>query len=475
MVEFSQPNTHKVFHVGHLRNVAVGDALQRVHRARGHDVVAANYYGDFGIDVAKCLWDLDAHPDEEPPATDRCTWLGKKYVTANDRIAAAGEGTPERAAIMARLKEILELIKAGDERFASLYRTTRAWCLEEFAEVYRWLGVHFDTEFFESEVEEPAQRIVDEYLAKGVFVPSQGAVICDLEEEGLGAALVRKTDGTSLYLTWDLYLAQVKFDEHDVQRSLYVVGSEQSHHFRQLFATLKRMGYERADDCRHVPYELVMLPAGKMSSRKGNVVYLSDLRRSITDAIESKMRGGAEDEAGGGSVDRASWSAERWADTVHKVAVACLRYGMLKSSNTTRVIFDVEDWTNLTGDSGAYLLYSLARISGILRRADAPPPDVLAAAAAACAELGEPAERMLLGHLLLYPRTLEAVERTCDPSLLATWLYDGAKLFSRFYHDCPVLKASPPVRAARLGLVTATRAVMGRGLRAIGIEPVDEM
>ena len=188
------------------------------------------------------------------------------------------------------------------------------------------------------------------------------------------------------------------------------------------------------------------------------------------------MRGGdVNDEAGGGSVDRSGWSDEQWSDTVHKLAVACLRYGMLRTSNTTRVVFDLEEWTNLTGNSGAYLLYSLARISGILRKAAAPAPSALATAAVDCTTFGEPAERMLLGHLQLYGRTLEAVERTLDPSLLATWLFDGAKLFSRFYHDCPVLKATPGVREARLGLVLATREVMTRGLRAIGIEPVEEM
>ena len=469
MIEFSQPNTHKVFHVGHLRNVAVGDALQRVHRVRGHDVVAANYYGDFGIDVAKCLWGLSQRANAAPPERDRCTWLGRIYVEANQRLTEAETNDPEEhRRILGELRTILERILAGDPELSELYRQTRRWCLDEFAEIYAWLDVHFDHDFFESELDEAAQALVDRFLEAGTFVPSQGAVICDLEQEGLGAALVRKSDGTSLYLTWDLYLAQVKFERFEVERSLYVVGSEQSHHFRQLFATLARMGYERAADCRHVPYELVMLPEGKMSSRKGNVVYFEDLRESITAAVEEKMREG-------GGADRSDWSEEKWAQTVHRVTLACLRYGMLQVTNTTRVVFDREAWTNLQGNSGAYLLYSLARISGIVRRAEAPGPQELATAAGQAADFGAEAERMLLGHLLLYPRTLAAVERSCDPSLLAGYLYEGAKLFSRFYHDCPVLQAPSPLREARLGLVLATREVLGRGFRAIGLEPVEEM
>ncbi len=470
MIEFSQPNTHKVFHVGHLRNVAVGDALTRIHRARGHEVVAANYYGDFGIDVAKCLWGLEEIEHRDPPDSDRCTWLGKVYAAANDALKEAKENAPEEhTRIMARLREILALITAGDPQLAGLYQRTRQWCLDEFAAIYEWLDVHFDHDFFESDLEEAGQKIVDEYLEKGVFVPSQGAIICDLEEEGLGAALVRKTDGTSLYLTWDLHLARVKFDDFGIERSLYVVGSEQSHHFRQLFATLKRMGYERAADCRHVPYELVMLPEGKMSSRAGNVIYFEDLKRGITDAVDEQMR------ASDGGADRSGWTREQWNETVHKVTLACLRYGMLQVTNTTRVVFDMKAWTNVLGDSGAYLLYSLARISGIFRKAGDVDTPSLAGAAAESSDFGAEAERMLLNHLLLYPRTLAAVVRTCEPSLMATYVYDGAKLFSRFYHDCPVLQAEEPLREARLGLVLAAREVLGRGLRAIGIEPVEEM
>ncbi|MEZ5977286.1 MAG: arginine--tRNA ligase [Planctomycetota bacterium] len=469
MVEFSQPNTHKVFHVGHLRNVAVGDALQRVFRARGHEVVAANYYGDFGVDVAKCLWWLKHRDVGDPPAEERGAWLGKAYASTTAHLAELeANDRPAFEALHTELREILEKIKSGEPGYADLYEETRQWCLDEFAEVYRWLDVRFDTDFYESELEEPGQAIVDEYLERGVFEHSQGAIVCMLDDYDLGPALVRKSDGTSLYLTWDLVLARRKFDEFGVERSLYVVGSEQTYHFKQLFATLERMGYERAKDCRHVAYELVMLPEGKMSSRKGKVIPFFELRRVLREAIETKMR---EDERD----TRSGWSEEKWSETVDRVAVACLRYGMLQVANTTRVIFDVDAWTNLEGESGAYLLYSLARISGIFRRADGAAALDLAAAARAESGFGELAERALLGHLLRYPRVLAQVESTCDPSHLANWLFDGAKTFSRFYHDCPVLKAEPALRDARLALVRATEQVMSAGLRTLGVEPVDAM
>ncbi|MCA9573426.1 MAG: arginine--tRNA ligase, partial [Myxococcales bacterium] len=227
--------------------------------------------------------------------------------------------------------------------------------------------VRFDHDFFESQVEHEGQAIVDEQLLKGVFVESQGAIICDLTEEGLGACLVRKGDGASLYMTWDLALARRKFDDFDVERSMYVVGSEQRHHFQQLFATLARMGYERAKDCRHVAYELVMLPSGKMSSRKGTAIPLHVLWDTVRDAIRTRMESEGRDE-------RAGWDATRWNETVERVVVACLKYGMLHVTNNRRVVFDVEAWTNPEGDTGAYLLYALARIAGIQRKAEGPVP-----------------------------------------------------------------------------------------------------
>jgi arginyl-tRNA synthetase len=476
MVEFSQPNTHKVFHVGHLRNVCVGDALQRIFRARGHDVVAANYYGDFGIDVAKCLWWLtrenSSAPLAEAPPTDRGAWLGRAYANTTAHIEALEKDKEANGgqiqALFARLKGILEAIKAGDQNLQPLYALTRQWCLDEFAEVYGWLGVHFDTDFFESELEEPGQRIVDEFLERGVFELSQGAIICNLEAQKLGPALVRKTDGTSLYLTWDLVLARRKFDEFKVERSLYVVGAEQTYHFQQLFATLGRMGYERAKDCRHVAYELVMLPDGKMSSRKGRVITFDQVRGLLAQAIRERMQSG--DQA-----TRADWSQAQWDETIHRVAVACLRYGMLRVTNTTRVIFDIDTWTNLEGETGAYLLYSLARIAGIFRKGGQPDSQQLLAGLAHAAEFGAPAERELLAHLLRYGEVLALVERSLDPSHLASWLYDGAKVFSRFYHDCPVLKAEEPLRSARLALCRASELVLSHGLRALGIEPVEQM
>ncbi|MEZ6006594.1 MAG: arginine--tRNA ligase [Planctomycetota bacterium] len=473
MIEFSQPNTHKLFHVGHLRNVVLGDALVRAFRARGHDVVAANYYGDFGIDVAKCLWWIRTHPEETVPVEHRIAWLGSCYVRATQLVAELEASDPEKATTTkASIREVLRGMEEGDPDIRALYEETRQWCLDGFQAIYDQLDVRFDHDFFESQVEHEGQAIVDEQLAKGVFVESQGAIICDLTEEGLGACLVRKGDGASLYMTWDLALARRKFDDFDVERSMYVVGSEQRHHFQQLFATLARMGYERAKDCRHVAYELVMLPSGKMSSRKGTAIPLHVLWDTVRDAIRTRMESEGRDE-------RAGWDATRWNETVERVVVACLKYGMLHVTNNRRVVFDVEAWTNPEGDTGAYLLYALARIAGIQRKAEGPVPTLADGVKDGGSSEGEvfghETERALLGHLLTWPDVLARMESTCEPAVVATFLFDATKLFSRFYAACPILKAPEPLRTARLQLVNATEAVLRRGFEVLGLPVVDAM
>ncbi len=473
MIEFSQPNTHKPFHVGHLRNLVLGDALVRAFRARGHDVVAANYYGDFGIDVAKCLWWIRTHPEESPPADHRIAWLGSCYVRATARVDELEAADPVvAAATKSAIRDVLRGMEEGDPAIRALYEETRRWCLDGFRAIYDSLGVTFDHDFFESEVEREGQALVDEYLKRGVFVESRGAIICDLESEGLGANLVRKGDGASLYMTWDLALARRKFEDFGVEKSLYVVGSEQRHHFQQLFATLRRMGYERAVDCRHVAYELVMLPTGKMSSRKGSAIPLHVLWDTVRDAIRKRMEGEGREE-------RAAWDAATWDDTVERVVVACLKYGMLHVTNNRRVVFDVDAWTNPEGDTGAYLLYALARVAGLQRKAEAPIPALADGVAARSGStdvgFGHETERALLGHLLTYPDVLARMEASCEPAVLAAFLFDATKFFSRFYAACPVLRAPEPLRSARWQLVNATEAVLRRGFDVLGLPVVRVM
>ena len=343
----------------------------------------------------------------------------------------------------------------------ALYKQTRQWCLDDFKVVYDWLGVQFQHEFFESDMEAPANLVVDDYLARGIFEESEGATVCHLGPKIKTPAMVRKSDGTSLYMTWDLALASAKFDAYNIERSLYVVGTEQKFHFQQLFATLAKMGYERAQDCRHVAYELVMLPEGKMSSRNGTAIPLNTLQQSVCDVIAARL------------VDGDRVAVQDRDETIRRIAVACLKYGMLRVGNTKRVIFNLEDWVNPEGDTGAYLLYSVARIAGLFRKAGA---DVdLSSGITTGGEFGEEAERALLGHLLRYPQAVSRAAEACDPSIMATFVYECSRLFTRFFSLCPILKSEGELKHARLVLCRSTERVLSQGLSLLGIETVDTM
>jgi arginyl-tRNA synthetase len=456
MVEHSQPNTHKTFHVGHLRNVCIGDCLVRVLRHNGHDVIAANYIGDTGAHVAKWIWYM-LESGETLPEHDRVAWIGRLYEEATATIEEAPDGERER--LKKRVAEVQRRLEGGDEELTQVWRWTREVCLAEFSRIYEWLGVEFDTVFYESEVEQTGKEVVERNLERGVFERSEGAVIADLEDRDLGAFLVLKSDGSTLYSTKDLALATRKFDEWSIQDSCYVVASEQSYYFRQLFATLELMGYENARDCRHVSYELVVLPSGKMSSRRGNVVPFDELKGRIVARVVDDYMGGHE-----------GWSAEHRRETAERIAVAALKYGMLSQDNNKTVVFDLDRWLEVEGDTGVYLLYSYVRMAGIFRKAGGHEP-----AAADGSRLTHETERELVTRLYGYHAVMRGVERSLDPSRLAHYLRDLAKAFSRFYHACPVISEDRELMDARLALVSCVQRVMCRGLELMGIETVEEM
>ncbi|MEC9296449.1 MAG: arginine--tRNA ligase, partial [SAR324 cluster bacterium] len=279
MIEYSQPNTHKGFHVGHMRNVALGDSLTRIYKYNGYDVVGVNYIGDVGAHIAKCLWYFRNHNTETPPQHFRGEWLGELYSQAVKKLDDA-EGE-EKIKFQQEVSHILQKLEAKDKAFTEEWEMTREWSMQDFHEIYEWLDVNFDHIFYESEVDEEGRKIVIEGEEKGTFERSEGAIGVNLEAEDLGFFMLLKSDGNTLYATKDLALAQRKFDKFGVKRSIYVVGAEQTLHFKQVFATLKRMGYSQVDRCFHLPYALVVLPEGKMSSRAGNIFLFSQLRKEI--------------------------------------------------------------------------------------------------------------------------------------------------------------------------------------------------
>jgi len=478
MVEFSQPNTHKAFHVGHMRNLCLGDSLVRLLRAAGDDVVAANYLGDVGAHIAKCLWwYLDRLHDRTPPADRRGEWLGELYAAASNQLEAwedqAQGGDVAAAAQLqqakARTSEILHRLEAREPEIMAVWRETREWSLEEFAEIYKWCDVGFDRVFFESEVDEPGLKLVEEFLDKGVFVVSNGAVgVVNDEVKHMPFFMLRKQDGTSLYSTKDLALARLKFEEYRIDRSVYVVDVRQSDHFRHVFLTLKKMGFYQAERCQHVPYEMVELPDGPMAGRKGNIVLFRSLRQRMTEHLRKTWFYQHED----------TWSAAELAAAEHQVALGAIKYGMLNRDVNQKIVFDFDAWLNLNGNSGPYLQYTGARAGSILRECGeigkTLDPEVLASETvlrSVTASLQAPQERELVLALDGLPQALQAAAEQLRPSVVCTYVFELCRTFNRFYNadDCRVKPSEGPLLQARLLLVHAFVHALRSALGVLGM------
>ncbi|MEM7155975.1 MAG: arginine--tRNA ligase [Myxococcota bacterium] len=486
MVEYSQPNTHKAFHVGHMRNVCLGDAIVRLLRADGYDVVAANYLGDVGAHIAKCLWwflDVLTEEQRQPPTVARGEWLGEFYSAANNQLeswaeqAKAGDADAEAklTAARARTTEILQRLEARDPELIAIWERTRQWSLDDFDEIYAWTGVKFDRIFFESEVDEPGLALVEEFFQKGVFVESEGAVgIFNEEVKHMPFFMLRKRDGTSLYSTKDLALARLKFDEHRIDRSIYVVDVRQSDHFRHVFLTLKKMGFAQAELCEHVPYEMVELPSGPMSGRKGTIILFRMLRERMTAHITQTY---LED-------FRGDWSDEEIAETARQLALGAIKFGMLTRDVNQKIVFDMEAWMSVEGDTGPYLQYSAARLGSIIRKAaatgqtfDAAMLGDAARMQAAGAALVQPQERQLLLELAELGPQVHRAAAGLRPSVLCTYLLSLAKAINRFAtsKNCRVLGSEGALLDGRLLLVTAAHEGLRWGLSVLGIEAPTRM
>ena len=459
MIEYSQPNTHKSFHVGHIRNVALGDCLWRIFDYCGYPVVPVNYIGDEGAHIAKCIWYIQKN-ELRPPAVDKGDWLGDMYAKSTMVLEDA---TPEqKQQYEAEISQVLRGIETKSGPTFEFWQQSKEWSLEVFNAIYEWIGARFDHVFAESDVSEQSQKIVDEYLARGILVASDGAIGLDLKEEKLGFVILRKKDGNTLYATKDLALAKLKFEKYAIERSIYVVGSEQQLHFRQIFKTLERMGFSQAQKCYHLSYGLVVLPEGKMSSRAGNIVPFSHLKDELQTELGKQLK-----------KYEGEWSTEEIAATNHKLAVGAIRYGMLCSDPAKDVVFEMSNWLSFDGDTGPYLMYSYARTQSILRKAVErgllPQTEHLSL-------LVEEEEGEILSYLLGFNDLVEQTCSTYKPSTLCHYLFDMCKAYNRFHIRIQVLRAaSPELVGARLALLAAFCSVLRQGLALLGITPPERM
>ncbi|MDX9863337.1 MAG: arginine--tRNA ligase [Anaerolineaceae bacterium] len=459
MVEFSQPNTHKAFHVGHLRNVILGDAVCNLLEGGGNTVVRTNYIGDIGLHVIKWLWNYLENHDGEVPGDEKIRWMGDIYSEA-DRLY-------QDPAVEEQVRALFARWDRKEEDIVELWEITREWSMEGFQQIYDLLGVHFDHFYYESDVEDSGKEIVDLLIEKGLARDErpEGAVIVPLDEilgteEVYRVLVVLRSDGTSLYATKDLALAIDKFEQYGLDRSVYVIDVRQSLYMKQIFKTLELLGYEWAEDCQHLAYEIVNLPGNvTMSSRDGTVVLLEDLlkeavARTLTIVQEKNP----------------DLTPVQQQEVAQAVALGALKYSMLSRDNTKIVTFDWETALDFNGQAAPYIQYAAVRCNSILRKLDGGLP-----ASAPLNYALEEAEVHLIDLISRLPNEVERASRELKPLYVATHAYELAKGFSNFYNTCPVLKADEPMRSHRLRIVAAARVAIANSLAFLGIQSPDVM
>ncbi len=450
MVEYANLNTHKDVHIGHLRNLFVGQMAVNVLRANGYDVIPVAYINDLGLHVAKSVWALGAlHGDEKVDEDKRVETLRSVYVEANEKLE-------EEPGLKARVTEVFQELEEQKGEATVLWKDTRQWSIDHLKKIYGELGLELDHWYFESEVIGRTKKALDDLIEKGILVKSEGAWIVDLQDENLGVNLLIKSDGTLLYNAKDIGLALKKEDDYHPLRSIYVVDNRQSHALGQLFATLKRMGFDR--ELVHLSYDFVTLAGGAMASRKGNVIRYEDFRDQMIDQAKEETLKRHED-----------WKVKKVDAVARAVSFAAMRFGMLKQDTDKKITFDLDEALSFDGFTGPYLLYTHARIQSLLKKAKGVKPVFSASL------LKERAEHKLLIQLAAYPELVFSVGQSLDLSQIARYLFELSKSFSEFYNEVPVLKAEKDVQAERLALVKAVQTVLANGFSILGIDSVDEM
>ena len=467
MIEYSQPNTHKEIHVGHMRNLCLGDAIVRLlRRSYGQEqIISSTFPGDVGTHVAKCLWYIKNHIGLEVLAQkrnspERGEWLGQMY-SAGSILLEDEALVPEKFEKNKKeLTLILKQLEAGSGEFFDLWKETREWSVDLMKKTYLWADVKFDKWYWESDVDADSVKTIKKYFSEGKLVESQGAIGLDFESENLGFCLLLKSDGTGLYATKDIELARKKFEDYKIEKSIYVVDQRQALHFKQVFRSLLHLGFEQAKDCFHLQYNFVELPDGAMSSRKGNIIPLMVLVEKMQNHVRDEYLKRYENE----------WTAEEVQTVSEIVAKGAIKYGMLRQDTNKKIVFDMNEWLKLDGESGPFIQYSYARINSLIKKINIEIADNNFDGSL----LVHSTEIKLMQHLMNFSSQILLSGENYKPASLCTYLYDTAKKFNGFYHDCSINQAETlELKKARLALAICTGKILKEGLSLLGI-PVPE-
>jgi arginyl-tRNA synthetase len=460
VIEFPAPNTNKPLHLGHLRNMALGESMSNILESQGYKIFRLNLNNDRGIHICKSMlaydrWGAGKTPQSEGKKSDH--FVGDYYVMFCQK-------EKEKPELAQEAQEMLLKWEANDPRIRKLWEKMNAWAFSGFEETYKSFGLpKFDKVYYESATYKNGKEMVLEGLKKGIFTKNkEGAIVVDLSDEGMGEKVLIRADGTSVYITQDLYLAWLKYNDFKYDKSVYIVASEQNHHFKVLFAVLRKLGLQFVEGCYHFSYGMVLLPEGKMKSREGTVVDADDLMLEMEDLAKEEV------------VKRFKDLEEQQVhDRAKAIGLGALKFYLLMTDPVKDITFHPEQSISFEGETGPYVQYAHARICSILRKYGkkiSTLPNVK------YERLSEEIEKELLKRIYCFKEIVAEAAEQYKPSIVAKYLIELGQTFNTFYTQCPVIKTGDDeLTEARIMLCAAVKQVLNNGLRMLGMAAPEEM
>lgn len=481
VVEYSSPNTNKPLHLGHIRNNLLGWSVAEILKANGYAVRKVNLVNDRGIHICKSMIAWQKFGQGETPETSGLKGdhlVGKYYVLFDKEykkeiaeMVSSGvdkEIAEKTAKILIEAQEMLRKWEAKDKEVLDLWKRMNAWVYKGFDETYYKMGVDFDKVYYESETYLLGKDLVREGVEKGVLYKKEdNSIWCDLRSEGLDEKLLQRADGTSVYMTQDLGTATLRHNDFNSDNLLYVVGNEQNYHFDVLKLVLKKIGFDWAENLRHLSYGMVELPEGKMKSREGTVVDADDLiKEMINTAKEQTMEHGKTEGFTEAEADKLYWM----------LAMGALKYFILKVDPTKNMLFNPKDSIDFSGNTGPFIQYTHARIRSIIRKAQEQKNINLDTLTIDFSSKLNSKELEIIRILYQYPTIVDQAGKTFSPALIANYVYDLAKSFNAFYQDVQILREEDQdLMRMRIGIASFVGNTIKSAMELLGITVPERM
>lgn len=450
LVEFSSPNIAKPFHIGHIRTTVIGNSIEKIFKFQGFKTTRLNHLGDYGTQFGMLIAAYKKWGDMKVIEGDPINELLKLYVKFNGE-AEKDESLRDEARYW--FKELEE----GNEEALELWQWIRDISLKEFNKVYDLLNIKFDSYAGESFYSDKMPRVIEEMEKKGLLKESDGAYIVDLEPYDMPPALIKKSDGSTLYTTRDIAAAIYRKEHYDFYKNIYVVASQQNLHFKQWIKVIDLMGYDWAYDCIHIPFGMVSLEDGTLSTRQGRVVFLEDV---LNRAIESTLK----------VIEERNPNLENKEEVAKQVGIGAVIFQELFNTRIKDYVFSWDRTLSFEGETGPYVQYSHARANSLLEKGEFNLEDKIDYSLLKAED-----EISLIRLLYNFPKAvLDALDKY-EPSFVTRHVVEIAKGFNKFYNSCPIMNAEEELKKARLSLVYAAKTVINTGLGLLGMEAPNKM